>query len=116
MLSMGAHDAAKIDGVMTLRYCRAGEKFFPLGAGDDIVDTDPRNIAYADGTKLCCWLWNYRDTRLAEVTEDTREVIFIVDSAFVPHTTSIARGLDILWERIIKIGGAPRSKGIAGEE
>jgi lysyl-tRNA synthetase class 2 len=114
LLSLGAHDAEKIDGVMTLRRCRAGEKFFPLGAGDEVIEADPRNIAYADDTKICCWLWNHRDSRLASVTEGTREAVFIVDSAFVPHATPIERGLDILWERIAKIGGTPKSRGIAG--
>ena len=113
LLPMGAHDAARIDGVMTLRYCRAGEKFLPLG-NDEVIVTDPRNIVYADDEKICCWLWNHRDTRLAAVTEDTRDAIFIVDSAFIPHTTSIERGLDILLERLVRIGAVPKERGIIG--
>lgn len=111
-LAMGAHDVANIDGDMTLRYCREGEKFYPLGTGGEIVDTDPRNIAYADESKICCWLWNHRDTRLASVTEATKEAVFIVDSGFTPHTTPIEKGLDILAEHLEKIGCKPKERGI----
>ena len=115
-LAMGAHDTANVDGDMVLRYCREGEKFYPLGAepGSEIVDTDPRNIAYADNDKICCWLWNHRDIRLATVTEATTEAVFIVDSGFTPHTTTISDGLEILAGHLEQIGCKPRERGIVG--
>jgi lysyl-tRNA synthetase class 2 len=114
LLSMGAHDTAKIDGRMTLRYCREGEKFYPLGTDEEVIDVDARNIAYADENKILCWLWNYRDTRLAAVTEATKEALFIVDAAFVPTATTVENGLEILWEYLSQIGCSPKEKGIVG--
>ncbi len=113
-LPMGAHDTSRIDGVLTLRYGLAGEKFYPLGADaqHEVVDVDPRNVVYADGEKICCWLWNHRDTRLASVQEETKEAIFLIDSAFVPHTTSIGDGLEILAAHLEKIGCKPKDRGI----
>lgn len=51
-LAMGAHDTASVDGTMTLRYGRPGERFLPLGAGGEVVDVDPRHIVYADESKV----------------------------------------------------------------
>ena len=56
LLPMGAHDMTKLRGDMVLRYAREGEKFYPLGAGDSVVDCAPPQIVYADGEKVCCWL------------------------------------------------------------
>ena len=56
LLPMGAHDTAKLRGDLVLRYGREGEKFYPLGAGDSVIDVSPKNILYADEEKVCCWL------------------------------------------------------------
>lgn len=111
-LAMGAHDTARLDGTMTLRRGRAGEQFLPLGAGGEEIPVDPQHIVYADESKVCCWLWNHRDTRLAAVTEETAEAVFIVDAAFTPHTTGIRDGLDILAEHLRQIGCTPKESGI----
>jgi lysyl-tRNA synthetase class 2 len=113
MLPMGAHDTSRIDGAITLRFGRPGEKFYPLGADGEAVDVDLRNIVYADETKICCWLWNHRDTRLAAVTRDTEEAVFLIDAACTPHCATVEQGLDILWKRLEKIGCEPKEKGIA---
>jgi Uncharacterized conserved protein len=115
-LAMGAHDTAQIDGTLSLRFGRAGEAFLPLGAGGEIVPVDPRNVVYADASKVCCWLWNHRDTRLACVTEQTTEAVFIVDSAFPPATTPIADGLETLAKVLEEIGCKPKARGIVGGE
>lgn len=112
LLAMGAHDTAKINGTITLRHGRANEKFLPLGDGGEIVDVDPRNILYADESKVCCWLWCHRDTRLASVSEETKEAIFIIDSAFTPRTTDIETGLELLSTHLEKIGCKTKDRGI----
>jgi lysyl-tRNA synthetase class 2 len=113
MLPMGAHDTSKIDGAITLRFGRPGEKFYPLGTDGVTVGVAMRNIVYADETKICCWLWNHRDTRLAAITQDTGEAVFLIDAAFVPHCTTVERGLDVLWGRLEEIGCEPKEKGVA---
>ena len=112
MLPMGAHDTSRIDGAITLRFGHSGEKFYPLGKDGEAVDVAPRNIVYADETKICCWLWNHRDTRLAAVTRETEEAIFLIDTAFTPHCTTLEQGLDILWERLEEIDCAPKERGV----
>ena len=104
LLPMGAHDMTKLRGDMVLRYAREGEKFYPLGAGDSVVDCAPPQIVYADGEKVCCWLWNYRDTRDACVDENTREALFLVDCAFETEWRSVEDGLAALAGELEAIG------------
>ena len=112
MLAMGAHDTAKIDGDMTLRYGIPGELFHPLGTDGDEISVDGRQIVYADESKVCCWLWNHRDTILATVTPETKEAVFIVDSAFTPHTTSVEEGLSALASHLELIGARVKERGL----
>ena len=104
LLPMGAHDIAKLKGDLTLRYGRQGEKFCPLGAGESEIEVDPRNVVYADDEKVCCWLWNYRDTREASVSEETKEALFLVDNAFETEWRTVEEGLVALAEELENIG------------
>lgn len=115
LLPMGSHDVTKLKGDLTLRYGREGEKFYPLGAGDEVIDVDPRNIVYADDEKVCCWLWNYRDTRDASVSEETKQALFLVDQAFDTEWRSVEQGLDALAEELEKIGAKVLKKGIVSQ-
>lgn len=112
LLPMGAHDMTKLRGNMTLRHIREGEKFYPLGAGDSVIECAPPQIAYADEEKICCWLWNYRDTRDACVDENTREALFLVDCAFDTEWRSVGEGLDALAAELEALGCEVRSKGV----
>ena len=112
LLAMGAHDMAKLKGDMVLRHAREGEKFYPLGAGDTVTECTEKQIVYADSEKICCWLWNYRDTRDASVDENTEEALFIVDAAFEPEWRSVEQGLAALSEALTEIGCTVRGSGI----
>jgi lysyl-tRNA synthetase class 2 len=116
LLPMGAHDISKLKGDLVLRYGRAGEKFYPLGAGDEVIDVDPRNILYADDEKVCCWLWNYRDTRSASVSETTERALFLVDQAFDTEWRTVGDGLEALAAELEKIGARVLTKGVVNAE
>lgn len=112
LLPMGAHDVSKLSGPMTLRYAHEGEKFYPLGAGDSVIECSPKHVVYADAEKVCCWLWNYRDTRDACVDENTEEALFLVDCAFDTEWRSIDEGLEELAAALGSIGCRPGARGV----
>ena len=112
LLPMGAHDTAKLKGDLVLRYGREGEKFYPLGAGDSVIDVSPKNILYADDEKVCCWLWNYRDTRMASVSEETKTALFLVDCAFETEWRTTEEGLEALSHELELIGCRPLASGV----
>ena len=112
LLPMGAHDMEKLRGGIMLRYALEGEKFYPLGAGDSVVECAERHVVYADGDKVCCWLWNYRDTRDASVDDGTKEALFLVDCAFETEWRSVEEGLSALAAELSAIGCAVRKSGV----
>lgn len=112
LLPMGAHDISKLKGGLTLRYGREGEKFYPLGAGDDVIDVAVSNVLYADDEKVCCWLWNYRDTRDAMVTDATKKALFLIDCAFETEWRTVEQGLEALANGLESIGCKVRAKGV----
>ena len=112
LLPMGAHDTAKLRGDLVLRYGLEGEKFYPLGAGDSVIDVSPKNILYADQEKVCCWLWNHRDTRDASLSESTENALFLIDQAFDTEWKSVAEGLDALSCELEKIGCSVLKSGV----
>lgn len=113
-LALGAFDTAHIDGDIVLRYGQEDEKFLPLGSDEEIIPVDPRQIVYADDTKIISWLWCYRDTRLTGITLDTKEAVFIVDTAFSPKMSSVQNGIDMLSKHLIQMGCQPKDSGIVG--
>ena len=112
LLAMGAHDMEKLRGGLTLRYARPGEKFYPLGAGDSVVECAERHVVYADDEKVCCWLWNYRDTRDASVDGGTKEALFLIDCAFETEWRSVEEGLSALAGELSAIGCTVRKSGV----
>lgn len=112
LLPMGAHDMEKLRGGLVLRYAENGEKFYPLGAGDSVIECAERHVVYADGEKVCCWLWNYRDTRDASVDDGTKEALFLVDCAFETEWRSVEEGLSALAAELSAIGCMVRKSGL----
>lgn len=112
LLPMGAHDTAKLRGDLVLRYGLEGEKFYPLGAGDSVIDVSPKNILYADQEKVCCWLWNHRDTRDASLSETTKKALFLVDQAFDTEWKTVREGMELLSYELEKIGCKTINSGI----
>lgn len=112
LLPMGAHDVEKLRGGLTLRYAENGEKFYPLGAGDAVIECAARQVVYADEEKICCWLWNYRDTRDASVGGATKEALFLVDCAFDTEWRSVEEGLAALAAELSAIGCEVRGSGV----
>ncbi|WP_303882042.1 B3/4 domain-containing protein [Acetomicrobium mobile] len=106
LLPMGAYDAYKLKGGLTLRYGKEGEIFLPLGSGEEITVKDT-HIVYADEEKICCWLWNHRDSRLCAVTTDTKRRTFssfFVDAADESGAPDVEKALDLFAGHLEAIG------------
>ncbi len=111
LLPMGAFDLDKIKGNIEIRYGKSGEKFYPLGS-EGHEEVLPGHVVYADSEKICTWLWNHRDSRLAGLDEGSRRAVFVVDRAFSPTTTELGSALDLLWGKLEETGARPKARGI----
>ncbi len=111
LLPMGAYDAYKLKGDLRLRYGNEGEVFFPLGS-DEKIPVKESHIVYADEEKICCWLWNHRDSKLCAVTEETKDALFFVDAADESDALDVEKTVDLLSRHLEAIGCKVKTKGI----
>lgn len=108
---MGAFDLEKVSGDIELRFGREGEIFSLLGKSDEETVTS-EHVVYADSEKVCCWLWNHRDSRLVGIDENSRSAVFFVDRAFSPTAFTVGNALDLLEERLEQTGARVTGKGV----
>ncbi|MFH1056293.1 MAG: phenylalanine--tRNA ligase beta subunit-related protein, partial [Candidatus Micrarchaeota archaeon] len=73
-------DLEKVEGKVTLRFAKEGEKFTPLGALE-VQETNEGEVVYADEQKILCRKWNYRDCEEAKIAEYTKKFVLVVDGA-----------------------------------
>lgn len=111
LFPMGAFDLEKVKGDLSLRFGKEGETFSPLGKGDE-ERVSCEHVVYTDSEKVCCWLWNHRDSRLVGLDETSRRAVFLVDRAFAPTAMTTETALEILWEKLAETGSRPSAKGV----
>ena len=86
VLPIGADDAAKLIGDIAFRYARPGDNFVDMAGagegGDGAEEATPKEgeVVYADGAKLLCRRWNWRQDARSLVTPDTRRAVVTLQS------------------------------------
>ena len=81
VLPLGADDLDKVSGDLAFRYARDGDSFVDMGAepGEDPNDPPkPGEVVYADGAKVLCRRWNWRQDARSAVSPETRRAIVTV--------------------------------------
>lgn len=77
-LPIGGQDEEKIFGNVFLRIAGENEKFVPLGASEP-ARIDVGEVVYADGEKILCSKWNYRDCEPAKISGETKKFVLFID-------------------------------------
>jgi lysyl-tRNA synthetase, class I len=111
LLPMGALDLDKVQGDLVVRYGREGEKAQLLGM-EDAVEVTPKHVVYADDQQVVTWLWNHRDAASSAVKQDSKHVVFLVDS--LVGAEQARQATDELSELLQQIGAALVVKGVIG--
>lgn len=111
LLPMGAYDLSKISGDIKIRYANEGESFHGIGERSKI-QAKSHHIVYADDQKLTCWLWNHKDASETCIDENTKQVIFFVDSVDSHLSNAVQEALKLLWLNLERIGCSPVASGI----
>src|SRR5579862_5801891 len=112
LLPMGGYDLDKVSGDIQIRYAKEGETFLGLGERRPVV-TQPDQVVYTDADRVICWLWNHKDAEETCITEETKRVLFFIDS-FDKEKAQVA--LDLLSENLKKIDCIPLKQGILDKE
>lgn len=78
-IALGAFDASKLAGDLTLRLANRGEKFLGIGMNDS-MELDGNELVVSDGEKLIA-VYPYRDADDTKVTTGTRDLCLLVCGA-----------------------------------
>ncbi|MET9916505.1 phenylalanine--tRNA ligase beta subunit-related protein [Streptomyces sp. NPDC006435] len=79
-LPAGAFDLDRVTGDVEIRHADGSESFTPLGEPDTVENPGPGEIVYADTTGVLTRHWNHRDAHRTRVTEDSTDVVFILET------------------------------------
>ncbi len=79
MLPIGGYDLDQLSEEITLRISKGEELFIPIG-GKEPEYTSNGEIIYADGDRVLTRNWNYRDSDLTKITEDTKNIILACEA------------------------------------
>jgi lysyl-tRNA synthetase class 2 len=78
MVPAGGDDTQKVDGNIILRFAAEGEPFTALHS-EEIERTKEGEVVYADDREVLCRRWNWRECDKTKMTEDTEDVILVVE-------------------------------------
>lgn len=96
----GAFDLEAISGYVEIRFVRPGDEFVPLGEPDVVEAPSVGEVVYAQGNRVLTRHWNYRDADQTKVTEEAKNVVFIIERVSAPALpdADIATAQDMLAE------------------
>lgn len=78
-LPVGGEDLSKIDGDVILTYAKGNESFIELGSTEE--ETVKENeIVYKFNDTVICRNFNYRESDITKLTEDTTDCILVIES------------------------------------
>lgn len=76
---IGAHDLATMtDDAFCVRTAVPADTFLPFGA-EDTESVDADEVVYATGTTIRTRRWIWRQSEEGKITEDTKDLLFIMD-------------------------------------
>ncbi len=76
---VGGEDLDKIKGDIFLKISNGSDKFTIIGSREDRPPFEGE-IVYADGEKVICRKWNWRESDDTKVTEHTKNAFLVIDS------------------------------------
>jgi DNA/RNA-binding domain of Phe-tRNA-synthetase-like protein len=81
VIPVGADDITKAGHAFELREATGEETFFPLGQPEVPERPVPGEVVYlaADTGVMMCRRWNWRNSHLSALTEETRDLVFNID-------------------------------------
>lgn len=104
MVPAGGDDIAKVDGDVVLRFARGDERFTALNS-DEAETVKDGEVVYSDDKEVLCRRWNWRECDKTKMTEETRDVVLVVEG--LPPVTKIEMAgiLDDIRQLITKYCG-----------
>ena len=78
-LPIGGEDLAKIENDIELTYAKGNEKFVELGSTEEET-VNENEIVYKFDNTVICRNFNYRESDITKLTEDTKDCVLVIES------------------------------------
>lgn len=77
---VGGEDSDKINGNLHLRFAKGNENFIVLGS-NEVTAPDKGEVIYVDDNgNVLCRKWNWRESDITKLTEETKNAILVIDA------------------------------------
>ena len=104
-LPCGGEDLIKVYDDIDLTIANGKEKFLPLGE-EEVVNPEPGEIVYKSGNTILCGKFNYRESDITKLTEDTKDAVLVVESSLKEDDEKLEEMLTYLAQNVEKYLGA----------
>lgn len=78
IVPVGGDDIDKVDGDITLTLAKGDEIFKELNS-EEIKNPDAGEVIYKDDKEVLCRRWNWRECDKSKMTEDTKNVLLVIE-------------------------------------
>lgn len=78
MIPAGGDDAEKVEGDVILRFAR-GDEYFTAFNSSETEKAKEGEVIYSDDKEVLCRRWNWRECDKTKMTEETREIVLVVE-------------------------------------
>jgi len=79
MIPAGGDDMEKVDGDIILKFAIGDEPFTALNS-TEMETVKEGEVVYADSKEVLCRRWNWRECDKTKMTEETKDVILVVEA------------------------------------
>ncbi len=79
MIPAGGDDMGKVNGDITLKFAVGDEPFTALNSKEKGIAKEGE-VVYADSQEILCRRWNWRECDKTKMTEETKDVILVVEA------------------------------------
>lgn len=102
LVPIGLYDVSKIEGHLSIRMAREGERFEPIGSGEE--ELTGKEIVLADERKVI-HLYPHRDSERTKIDKNTRKVLVIACGVPGVESNLLMRAASLTLELIAKFAG-----------
>ena len=115
VLPCGGKDLSKVTDDIVLGLAEGTEEFLPLGE-EKTMNPEVGEIVYKSGNTIICGSFNYRESDITKLTEDTKDAILVVESSLKEDDAKLDKMLTHLAQNVEKHLGAKCKVCILDEE
>ena len=107
-LPCGGEDINRINDDIELTIASGNEDFLPIGE-EKIEHPEEGEIVYKAGNDILCGSFNYRESEITKLTENTNTCVLVIEYVNDDDTSKLNEMLNYLSERVSKYLGATTS-------